>query len=607
MIPDTSSPGASAAAVRFRPLRVWPALGLVALMVAARFGPAYLEGGLSTYWMIAVFGPLLCCLLVLIWWLAASRATWKERVFGTVGLIAALAFTVALVHPTMRGPGTTYLTAPMGILLFAVSAAWLARHRPGIRTGSSLLLAFIGFGCSLLLRNEGMTGEHVLDTRWRWSKSAEAMMLVASGSEPRTETSGETNEETSPPEIATSALANPEWPGFRGPDRAAHWRGPQIAANWSSHPPRQLWKIAVGPAWSSFAVAGKLLFTQEQRGPMETVVCYDAETGREIWNRQMETRLDDPLGGPGPRATPTIAAVGDGAGLFVTGATGMFMRLDPATGAMVWQQDLKLIAGRTAPMWGFAASPLVTRALAIVYAGGPADKGLLAFDAGSGALRWSAPAGSDSYSSPQLNTVCGEELAWLLSNDGLRGVDPATGKERLTYEWKFKGYRALQPTVIGDTVLLPTPMNAGTRAIRIRKNDRGQLAVAELWTARNLKPDFTDFVAHEEHLYGIDGGLFTCVDLTSGERKWKGGRYGKGQVLLLENSGLLLVAAEDGRVVLLRADPSVHSEAGSFQGLEGKTWNHPVVVGDRLYVRNAQEAACYQLTLVEAKATAARL
>ncbi len=330
---------------------------------------------------------------------------------------------------------------------------------------------------------------------------------------------------------------------------------------------------------------------------------YDANTGREVWKRQIETRLDDPLGGPGPRATPTI---GNG-GLFVTGATGMLLRLDPATGAILWQQDLKSVAGRAVPMWGFAASPLVTDSVAIVYAGGPGDKGLLAFDVGSGTLHWSAAAGNDSYSSAQLNTIAGEELVLLLSNDGLLCVDPANGNGRLNYEWKFKGYRALQPSVVGDdTVLMPTAMNTGTRAIRIKKTN-GQLAAEELWTSRHLKPDFTDFVIHQGHAYGIDGGIFTCVDLKTGERKWKGGRYGKGQVLLLENSGLLLVSAEDGRVVLVRADPGEHAEVASFVALEGKTWNHPVVVGDRLYVRNAQEAACYKLPLAQAKTPAARL
>jgi outer membrane protein assembly factor BamB len=610
MVSEASVPGSasgtSAPPVTLRPLRTWPALVLVMLMVAARFGPAYLEGGLSNYWMIAVFGPLLGCVLMLIWWLTASRATWKERVFGFLGVIAALAVTLALVHPTMRGPGTSYLTAPMGMILFALSAGWLAKRRPVVRTGLSVLLAFVGFGYSMLLRNEGMTGEYKMDTHWRWKRSAEATMLAARSLETQTtqkkdrEVKGTSNQSSAV--VTSEALTNAEWPGFRGADRTGHSRGPQISTNWSSNPPRQLWKIPVGPGWSSFAVAGKLLFTQEQRGPMETVVCYDADTGREMWIQQIEARLEDPMGGPGPRATPTIA---DG-GLFVTGATGTFLRLDPATGAIVWQQDLKAIAGRAAlPMWGFSASPLVTGPVAITYGGGPVDKGLLAFDVASGKLRWSVATGQDSYSSPQLNTIAGEELVLLLSNEGLVCVEPASGKERLNYHWKFQGYRALQPTVVGDTVLLPTPMNAGTRAIRISSN-KGQLAAEELWTSRNLKPDFTDLVAHQGYVYGIDGGIFTCVDLKTGERKWKGGRYGKGQAVLLENAGLLLVSAEDGRVVLLRADPGEHSEVGSFKGLEGKTWNHPVVVGDRLYVRNAQEAACYQLTLAETKAIATR-
>src|SRR5258708_37786827 len=139
-------------------------------------------------------------------------------------------------------------------------------------------------------------------------------------------------------------------------------------------------------------------------------------------------------------------------------------------------------------------------------------------------------------------------------------------------------------------------MSTGTRAIRVTKTN-GQLAAEELWTSRNLKPDFTDLVTYQGYAYGADGGIFTCVDLKTGERKWKGGRYGKGQVLLLENSGLLLVSAEDGRVVLLGANPSEHAEVTSFKALEGKTWNHPVVVGDRLYVRNSQEAAAYRLPL----------
>jgi outer membrane protein assembly factor BamB len=590
--PEADPPDSLAKSAKFRPLRTWPALLLVALIFVTRFGPNLLEGGPSSYWMISVFGPMLCCLLLLIWWLAASRATWKERLFGTLGLIGALALILRLADPTMRGPGTTTLTLPMGMVVFGLGAALLRERRPSIRTGAALLLALAGFGFTTLLRSEGMTGNYVLGMHWRWSQSPEESLLAArkTAAKPDRTDSGKIRQ----------ALSHPEWPGFRGPERASRSRGPQISTNWAALPPRQLWKIQVGPAWSSFAVAGNLLFTQEQRGPMETVMCYDADTGREVWTRQIEGRLDDPLGGPGPRATPTLAS----GGLFITGATGTFLRLDPATGEVFWNQDLRTVAERKVPMWGFAASPLVTGSVVIVYAGGPDGKGVLAFDSATGALRWSAAAGNDSYSSPQLNAIAGEDMVLMLSNEGLVFLDPASGQQRLNYEWKFSNYRALQPRLVGDdTILLPTGMNTGTRAIRVTKSN-GQLVAEELWTSRNLKPDFTDIVTHQGYAYGIDAGIFTCVDLKTGQRKWKGGRYGQAQVLLLENSNLILVAAESGQVVLLAADSNEHVEVASFKALEGKTWNHPVLVGDRLYIRNSQEAAAYQLPLVNAKMAA---
>src|SRR3954468_3769018 len=134
----------------FRALRVWPAALLAMLMVAARFGPGLFEGGAS-YWMISVFGPLLCCLLLLIWWLAASRATWRERVFGFLGIVATAVVSVALAHPTMRGAATTYFTLPLGFLLFAIAAVLFRCSRPMVRTGMAVLLAFAGFAVSLFM------------------------------------------------------------------------------------------------------------------------------------------------------------------------------------------------------------------------------------------------------------------------------------------------------------------------------------------------------------------------------------------------------------------------------------------------------------------------
>jgi len=240
---------------------------------------------------------------------------------------------------------------------------------------------------------------------------------------------------------------------------------------------------------------------------------------------------------------------------------------------------------------------LVVGDTVIVHAGGTADKGTLAFETSTGELKWCAAAGEHSYSSPQLCRLHGEEFVAVLSDAGLNLLDPMTGAVALDYKWKHEGYRALQPQVInGDSILLPTGVGTGTRCIRVSKTDSG-LQAAEIWTSRDLKSDFNDFVVFEGHLYGFDGAIFTCLDLATGKRTWKGGRYGKGQVLLLEASGLLLVASETGQLVLLKADPTAHQELATRQVLDGKTWNHPVVVGDRLFVRNSEQAACLRLPL----------
>ena len=171
-------------------------------------------------------------------------------------------------------------------------------------------------------------------------------------------------------------ISNPEWPAFRGADHQARQRGVKFATNWDVNPPELIWKIAVGPAWSSFVVAGDMLFTQEQRGKMEAVTCYSALTGQELWIQEIESRFDDPLGGPGPRATPTLA----NGQLFAMGAQGYLLRLNPISGEIVWKQDLRKVAGREPPIWGFSSSPLVTQNVVIVHAGGASDKGILAFD-----------------------------------------------------------------------------------------------------------------------------------------------------------------------------------------------------------------------------------
>jgi outer membrane protein assembly factor BamB len=555
----------------------------MAIIVLCRYVPPFIEGASSQYWFIPIFFPMLASVLMLVWWLAGSRATGREKLMGLCGFILAAAVIVLLSHASMRGVITAYLTLPLGMVGLALGALFNRRKEPRQRLAGVLLWFVLAMSVTLLLRSEGVTGDYVFDLKSRWSPAPAGDSWTANNA-----AAGKS------PDAGASieaAIATAEWPGFRGADRMGHTKAPKLATDWKANPPKLLWKKPVGTGWSSFAVAGPFAFTQEQRGPNEAIVCYEVATGNEVWSQQREARFDEPMGGPGPRATPTLA---DGA-VFTASATGMLQRLKAGTGEVVWQQDFKKLAGREPPMWGFSSSPLVTQSLVIVYAGGAGDKGLMAFDAATGQARWSVPSGPESYSSPQLSKILGEDTLLMLSNDGLLLLDPATGKVRLNYAWKFDGYRALQPTVVGDdVVLLPTPMSEGTRAIRISKKG-GELSAEDLWTSKHMKPDFAELIAHKGYLYGIDGSMFSCVDLKTGTRTWKDGRYGKGQSLLLDSSDQILISAENGSVALLQADSASHKELTSFQALKGKTWNHPVLVGDKLLVRNGSEAACYAL------------
>lgn len=577
------------ATVELKPLRVWPPALLLIGMVVTRLAPRWMDSDSVLPIMLGVFGPLVCGGLILVWWVLGSRATWKEKLSGLVIALVAGGATLALLDPTMLGPGAMLITGPMGTGLFGIAAILFSRMHSVRRTALIVACTVLGFCFSLLLRAEGMWGDYDMKLAWRWTPTVEDRLLSKTDAPPAAEEATLTAAEWE------AALATPEWPGFRGAHRDGIATGVTLDANWNDEVGKPLWKIPIGPGWSSFIVAGPLLFTQEQRGEEELIVCYDAETGRELWTQLVKTRFFDALGGPGPRATPVLA---NGA-LYVMGAKGHVSRIEPQTGEIVWQQDIRKLADREPPMWGFSSSPLVVDGTVFIYAGGKGDKGLLAFDAQTGDLKWSAPAGDHSYSSPALLTIQDQPVVAMLTNKELTLLNPADGKVLLKYDCPSEGQRTLQPQLVGENeILIATGIGKGIEKIRVLDKD-GQWSAEEIWTAPRFKPDFNDFVIYDGHAYGFDGTIFTCFDLKDGKRKWKGGRYGKGQVLLVQDSGHLLVISEQGDVVLLKADPSQHTELARFAALEGKTWNHPTLIGDRLYVRNSEQAAAYRLPVVK--------
>lgn len=379
-----------------------------------------------------------------------------------------------------------------------------------------------------------------------------------------------------------------EWPGFRGPNRDGVVHGVLIRTDWSTSPPVQMWRRPVGPGWSSFAVHGDFLFTQEQRGEDEVVSCYKVSTGEPVWRHRDPVRFYESNGGAGPRGTPTLSH----GRVYTSGATGILNALDERTGAVLWSHPVAADTRTPTPMWGFSASPLVIDGLVIVAASGT----LAAYDAVTGDQRWANQSKGGSYSSPHRATIDGVEQVLLLGGPAVMSVAPADGQ--LLWEHKWEGGAVVQPAITADGGVLINAMTAtggmGTRRLAVTRGPSGW-TVEERWTSNGLKPYYNDFVVHKGHAFGFDNNILSCIDLEDGKRAWKGGRYGNGQLVLLSDQDLLLVISEEGEVALVSATPDKFTEVARFQALDAKTWNHPVLVGDVLLVRNGEEMAAFRL------------
>jgi outer membrane protein assembly factor BamB len=381
------------------------------------------------------------------------------------------------------------------------------------------------------------------------------------------------------------------WPGFRGPQRDGVVRGVRVATDWTRSKPVQLWRRPIGPGWSSFAVRGDLVYTQEQRGEHEVVSCYRLSTGEPAWRHRDAVRFYESNAGPGPRSTPTI----HNGRVYTLGATGIVNALDASNGTVVWSRNAQMDTGAPLPGWGFAGSPLVVEDLVIVATSGR----LAGYDAATGNPRWTHRTGGGGYSSPHLATIDGVPQILLLSGGGATSVSPADGM-RLWQHPGPEGDSIVQPAfaAAGDVLVALADMmgGAGIRRIAVSQGPSGW-TVEERWTSRGLKPYFNDFVVHRGHAFGFDGTILSCINLENGERKWKGGRYGAGQMVLLPNQDVLLVLSEEGDLALVSATPDKFTELARFKAIEGKTWNHPVLVGDVLLVRNGEEMAAFRLSV----------
>jgi outer membrane protein assembly factor BamB len=398
------------------------------------------------------------------------------------------------------------------------------------------------------------------------------------------------------PEPAAKAAAKPAggsapyWTNFRGPHRDGVYDETPVLTAWPPEGLPVLWKQPIGGGYASFVVAGGKAFTIEQRRDQEVVAAYDVNTGHELWTNGWPALFSEIMGGDGPRATPTW----DDGRVYALGATGELRCLKAETGARLWSRNILDDNQATNLQWGMAASPLVVDDKVIVLPGGGAGRSVVAYDKLTGKKVWASQNDRQGYASPKLVTIAGERQIVVVSAMRVMGLKVEDGR----LLWEFPWYtspevNATEPVFLDDhRFFLSSGYDHG--AVLVEVSHAGDtFSAKQLWITKRMKTRFNAAVYYQGYLYGLDEGILSCIDAANGELKWKGGRYGYGQVLLA--SGQLIVLTEDGDLALVKASPEKLEEVSRFSVLEGKTWNYPAMDGGRLLIRNTTQMAALRI------------
>ena len=300
-----------------------------------------------------------------------------------------------------------------------------------------------------------------------------------------------------------------------------------ILADWPAAGLTPLWKQPVGGGYASFVVARGRAFTIEQRGGQEVVAAYDVPTGRELWTNSWPAEFRESMGGDGPRATPTWS---DGR-VYALGATGELRALDDSTGKTLWRTNILSDSDARNLDWGMSAAPLVVDDTVIVLPGGSDGRSIVGYDRVTGKRAWSALGDKQAYCSPMLVTLNGVRQLLVVSATRMMGIVPGDGKVLWEYPLPtFNGINAAQPLVVGDNrVFVSASYGAGAAMIEL-SGSGDRFAVREVWRNTRMKNRFSGSVLRDGVIYGLDEGILAAIDAETGELKWKGGRYGYGQV-----------------------------------------------------------------------------
>jgi len=477
------------------------------------------------------------------------------------------------------------------------STPWY-RSRASLVAGSLFLLILLGAGYFFAFRRSNANEAHYAALeQQRAQQRAEAQSAAniqapaGAVTQPAPGQPGASPAPGTTSETASAHAARNYWTNFRGPNRDGRYDEMAVLTTWPAQGLTPLWKQPAGLGYASFTIADGRAYTIEQRRKQEVVAAYDVNTGRELWLQGWNAEYspgDDT--GDGPRTTPTW----DDGRLYALGATGELRCLDAKTGAVSWGKNILSDNQAENLQWAMAASPLIVDDKVIVLPGGSGGKSVVAYNKMTGAPVWKSQNDRQAYVSPMLVTLAGRRQILVVSANRVFGLAPENGALLWSQTWDTDmGINVSQPIIVDkNRFFISSGYRKGASLVEVT-GAGNSFTARSVWENINMKNKFNSSVLHNGYVYGLDEGILTCLDVNTGEKKWKGGRYGYGQVILA--SGHLIVMSDAGELALVKAVPTEYSEVARFAALQGQTWNYPAIAGGRLFVRNANEMAAYKI------------
>ena len=383
---------------------------------------------------------------------------------------------------------------------------------------------------------------------------------------------------------AVALDAAQDWPQHLGPERNGVYRGPALAEIWGAQGPRVVWRKPVGQGFSGPVVAQGRVILFHRIANEEVVEALDARTGAPQWRYAYATGYRDDFGfDEGPRAVPVVV---NGV-VYTFGAEGQLHALDLAKGTRLWSEDTMRRFKVPKGFFGAAGSPLVEDGRVLANVGGP-GAGIVAFDAKTGTVLWTATNDQASYSSAAGATIAGRRLALFLTRAGLLGLDPASGAVEFQRPWRARmaaSVNAATPLVIGDLIFVSAQYGPGAGVFRVQGK-----TLMEVWASDEvLSNHYATSVHFDGHLYGYHGRQefgpsFRAVDLRTGTVRWSEDRFRAGSVILAGDR--LVILRESGELILAAASPDRFRPLARAQVLPATVRAYPALSDGYLFVRN---------------------